>query len=145
MKLAALAACSMLVLSTQKRPAASVSDPPPGGIRLLSGYRYTCDDPGPCPYGSLSKQGGVTIKYFGGQTANYVEAAREKKNVAWTRDQIVSGEKVQVAMTKDGKLLVTFDRGLARNNFVADVKSVEDASDMLLMVLGFSSPVEKAK
>ena len=109
-----------------------------GGMRLLPGY--TCTPPQPIDgYWTISKKDGVTIRYQGGNVANVVhdivEDARRAGSISWTKVQIVEGGTAKVAATKDGHLLIN----IAPFNFDAKVDSVEQATDVLLMVLTYGS------
>ncbi len=113
-----------------------------GGIRMLPGYRSHVPA-GDHPEWAVSKEGGVTIRYDGGNVANvvhnHVRDAAADGSALWTREQVLNGRRVDVAMTRDGRLLVSIEPF----NFEARVESAEQATDVLLMVLTHVSVDER--
>jgi len=106
------------------------------GARLLPGYNYVAQPSDVCPWGDIKKKdgGGVAIHFSGGQVQNAVDSRRESNQLAWERRQRFGDTVAHVAMTKDSHLVVSYPGA----NFDAPVKSLEDVSDVLLMVLGYA-------
>ena len=113
-----------------------------GGMKLLPGY--SCSPPTVIDGAwTISKKDGVTIRYWGGNVANVVHSvvkdARRDGTALWTKEQLLSGRKAELAMTKDGRLLISIEPF----NFDAKVDSVEQATDALLMVLTYGESDDK--
>ena len=90
--------------------------------------------------GKVWKEGGVTFWYDIGRLAGNAVKAQEKDNLLWYKEQVVDGGPVQLALTKDRILYVTFPQMSA--NFNGKVKSDEEIVDMLLMVLTYAPPAK---
>ena len=122
--------------------AAQPADPAPGGIRLLPGYRHHTGMGIDSHVGRLWKENGLSIGYdIGVLAGNYTEYEAKVKAV-WFKEQVIGGRSVQLALTSDQMLYVTFPE--VRANFFGRVQSEEDVTDMLLMVLTYA-PTEKLK
>ena len=90
--------------------------------------------------GKIWKDQGLEIRYEGGIGAgNRVD--RNSSNLAWSREQTTATNRIQVAMTKDRVLLITFSPlPTVRSSmlkFYATVRNEEDIADTLLMVMGY--------
>jgi hypothetical protein len=111
-----------------------------GGIKLLPGYVASPPSSISSAW-TISKKDGVTIRYTGGNVANvihdHVQDAKRDGSALWTKEQLFGSQKAEVAMTKDGRMLIH----IAPFNFEAKVESVEQATDMLLMVLTYPAAV----
>ena len=111
------------------------ADDPPGSIKLLTGYTHQRLRGIDTQVGKISRKDGLTIQYDIGELAgNY--AAQRKSDAAWFKEQVIDGRTVQVALSKDRQLTVTFTKGPA--NFVATLKSDEDLAEVLLMLCTYS-------
>jgi hypothetical protein len=111
----------------------------PGGIKLLPGYAHQKLKGIDSRVGRISKNGGVRFQYdLGGLGwGNLVNnVLKDKDNLLWSREQVIDGRIVQLAMTKDRTLNVTFPE--TRANFYGTARSEEDVADMLLMVLSYA-------
>jgi hypothetical protein len=116
--------------------------PAPGGMTLLPGYQHERGMGIDTLVGKISKPDGLTIRYDIGELGgNYVKN-RAKNNAIWAKEQVIAGNKVQMALTNKKRLIVTFPDAYA--NFYGDVKAEGDIVDMLLMVLTYA-PSKKAK
>jgi hypothetical protein len=115
----------------------------PGGITLLPGY-HAVQRPGPdTSEGRIARAKGLTIDYnLTCETGSYVDIARRDVKLLWSREQQVDGQPVQIAMTTNKILYVSYPR--TRANFWTKVKSDQDLTDALLMLLTYRGPaVEK--
>src|SRR6185436_1016690 len=115
---------------------------PPGGITLLPGYQHERLRGADSVVGRIWKDQGLSIRYdIGGLAGNRVTG---NPNLQWSKEKIVSGNRVQMALTKDRTLIVVFSsvapgpRGVPGSmlpaNFYATVSNEEDIADMLFMV-----------
>ena len=124
--------------------AASADDPRPGSITLLDGYKHQKLQGIDTRVGKIWKDGGITIQYDIGRLAgNYAQQQRKYQadQLLWDKQQTVKEERVQLALTKDRELFVSFPGHSA--NFYGKVQTEEDLVDALLMVLTYV-PAEKA-
>ncbi len=124
--------------------AASADDPPPGSITLLDGFKHQTLQGIDTRVGKIWKDGGITIQYDIGRLAgNYAEQQRtyQADQLVWHKQQTVKAKRVQLALTKDRELFVSFPDHSA--NFFGKVQKEEDLVDALLMVLTYL-PAEKA-
>ena len=138
MKIAAfcLAALMSAAFSVRQEQSSDQAAPVFGGMMLLPGY--ACTPPSAIEgRWTISKVDGATIQYSGGNVANVVHSwvrdARRDGTAAWAKEQVIHGRTAEVAMTKDGHLLVS----IAPFNFSARVDSIEHATDVLLTVLTY--------
>ena len=125
--------------------AASADDPPPGSITLLDGFKHEKMQGIDTRVGKIWKDGGITIQYDIGRLAgNYAEQQRKYQadQLLWDRQQTWRGQPVELAMTKDRQLYVSFPERHA--NFYGKVQKEQDLVDALLMVLTYL-PAEKAE
>ncbi|MEE9128805.1 MAG: hypothetical protein V3T84_02215 [Phycisphaerales bacterium] len=125
--------------------AASADDPPPGSITLLDGYKHQKLQGIDTQVGKIWKDGGITIQYDIGRLAgNYAEQQRKYQadQLVWHKQQTVKAKRVQLALTKDRELFVSFPDHSA--NFYGKVQKEEDLVDALLIVLTYL-PAEKAE
>ncbi len=125
--------------------AASADDPPPGSITLLDGYKHQKLQGIDTRVGKIWKDGGITIQYDIGRLAgNYAQQQRKYQadQLLWDRQQTWHGQLVELAMTKDRQLYVSFPERHA--NFYGKVQEEQDLVDALLMVLTYL-PAEKAE
>ena len=140
MSLIRLAILASLLVGSGQQEMTSSADTgwPLGGVRLLPGYRYLSQSTEGCPCGTIERadKKGVRIVHTAGNVPHVVDDARKKDNLAWERRQRVNGWDAEIGMSKDGRLLVSY--GLV--NFTAKIDSIEDAADVLLMILGFPAP-----
>ena len=116
-----------------------VPDPPPG-IALLKGYQHERCMGRDSSQGRIWKDQGLEIRYESGMGAgNRVE--QNTSNLIWSREHTTSTNRVQIGMTRDRALLVTFSPlpgfRMPMLNFYATTRSEEDIADALLMVLAY--------
>ena len=126
-------------------PAASADDPPPGSITLLDGFKHQKLQGIDTRVGKIWKDGGITIQYDIGRLAgNYAQQQRKYQadQLLWDRQQTWHGQPVELAMTKDRQLYVSFPERHA--NFYGKVQGEQDLVDALLIVLTYL-PAEKAE
>ena len=137
-----LASIALLVGLQSKPPAPAERGWVFGDLKLLPGYVAAPPDSLNGSW-TISKKDGVTIRYQGGNVANvvhdWVQDATRDGNVAWAREQDVHGRKAKVAATKDGRMLIH----IAPFNFEAKVETIEQATDLLLMVLSYGAGDER--
>ncbi|MCH8165366.1 MAG: hypothetical protein IH889_07130 [Planctomycetes bacterium] len=125
--------------------AASADDPPPGSIKLLDGFKHQRMQGIDTRVGKIWKENGITIQYDIGRLAgNYAQQQRKYQadQLVWDRQQTWHGEPVELAMTKNRQLYVSFPESHA--NFYGQVQKEEDLVDALLMVLMYV-PAKKAE
>jgi hypothetical protein len=135
MKTGVLVAYSIiLVLSSVQTGAAEGSDPP-GSIRLLPGFEHERGKGIDSRVGRIWGGDGLTIYYDIGPMAGYFVQPEKRSEYLWYREQVVAGNPIRIAFTKEKNLLVTFPRAFA--NFRASVTDDEALVDMLLMVVTF--------
>lgn len=107
-----------------------------GSIRLLPGYEWQQGRGADSAVGKITRRGGLTIYYdIGGMAGNQVDARKRAKDFRWSKDQVVGGSPVQILVSKDRWLVVTFPDDHA--NFNCQLKSDEELTDALLMVLTY--------
>jgi hypothetical protein len=115
-------------------------DPTPGGIKLLPGYKHQKLHGIDTRVGKVWKEGGLNIQYDIGRLAGNQVKGQAKDTLLWYKEHVVDGRAVQLALSKDRMLFVTFTEGPA--NFYGKTKSDEEIVDMLLMVLTYAPPVK---
>lgn len=119
-----------------------VSPPtPPGNIKLLPGYIHETKRGIDSRVGEINKKGGLTIRYdIGDMAGNYAESfyAREKQNVIWIKNQKINNQDTIIVLLKDGSIYATFTTLSA--NFMSNVKTNEDLTDFLLMIMTYGTP-----
>ncbi len=108
----------------------------PGGIQLLPGYKHEKLKGIDTRVGKIWKDGGLSFSYDIGKGAGNQAKGQDKKNVLWFKEQVVAGHAVQLALTKDQTLYVSFPQTHA--NFYGQVKTSADLADLLLMVLTYA-------
>jgi hypothetical protein len=112
------------------------SSPPPGGIRLLTGYVHIQDRGIDTRVGRIRKEGGLDIRYdIGPLAGEYVNRCLSNNTCLWYKEQQLRGGLVKVALRNDGIIFATFPTTTA--NFYALVRSQEDIADFLLMILTY--------
>ena len=114
------------------------ANPTPGGIRLLPGYQHQKEVGKDTRIGKIWNEAGLTLRYDIGRGAGNMVKGQEKTNVLWSKEQVVDGHPVHLALTKDRMLFVTFPETSA--NFYAKTKSDEEVVEILLMVLTYAPP-----
>jgi len=110
------------------------------GIALLKGFQNERCIGRDSSQGRIWKDQGLEIRYEGGMGAgNRVE--QNRSNLVWSREHTTGTNRVQIAMTKNRELLVTFSPvpgfRTPMLNFHATIGSEEDIADTLLMVMGY--------
>jgi hypothetical protein len=114
--------------------------PIPGGIKLLPGYKHEKLQGIDTRVGKIWKEGGLTIRYDIGRLAGNHVKAHSRENLLWYKEQVVDGRTVQLALTLDRILHVTFPETTA--NFFGMAKGDEEVADILLMVLTYAPPAK---
>lgn len=113
--------------------------PPPGGMRMLEGYRHEAlrgIDSNP---GRIWKPGGLEIHYdIGGLAGEYTDEY-EQRQMKWMKRQQIDGREVVILLTNEDRMIITFRRSGERAwaNFMATVKTPNDTTEVLLMVLTY--------
>ena len=113
--------------------------PPPGNMKLLSGYIYKPDFAIDAVVGTISKENGIQIEYSSGlNMGNFAMEIlyREKRNVAWEKNQQVNDKNLDIVYLNNGKIYATFNE---KTNFTSTVKTNEELSDFLLMIMTYGS------
>lgn len=128
-----------------------------GGIKLLDGYKYKPGKAVDAITGTIFKPNGLTINFEAGFSQGYAADRKNKEQYEWYKEQSVNGHTVRIAFVKPNLktvwepdtprspelgsiMLVTIPLGNERNNavnFRAEVLSLQEATDFLLMVLTF--------
>jgi hypothetical protein len=149
MRTRAIASMMLLLFGVAIGAMAADAPQPPGGLKLLSGYIHEPQQGFDSIVGRIFKKDGITISYevgrvraagglaIGGDFSSAVERL-PKDDVKWSREQTVAGQLMQVALTKKDVLYVTFPK--MGTNFNATVKSMDDLSDTLLMLVTYPEP-----
>jgi hypothetical protein len=134
---------AVLILSCFSAAAQSQNDPP-GKMVLLPGYQHERLAGIDTLVGRIWKDNGLSIRYdIGALAGNQIS---NNPNLQWSREQMVSGKRMQVGMTKNRLLIIVFSAPVAAApaisrdspaNFYATVTSDEDIADMILMVMTY--------
>lgn len=110
--------------------------PPPGGIKLLSGYVHTPGQGIDSTVGSIKKEGGLNIRYdIGVLAGEYVRLCQWNNSCVWYKEQQLNAGLVKIALRNDGIIFTTFPRTMA--NFYTNVRTEEDIAEFLIMILTF--------
>jgi hypothetical protein len=116
-----------------------------GNMKLLPGYVQMRRRGRDSSVGNISKENGLEIRYdIGRMAGNYVSsfAEREKENVLWLKSHEVNGQKLSIVYLKDGKIYANFDDYA---NFFSTVKSNEELTDFLLMIMTYDAKKSRKK
>lgn len=111
--------------------------PPPGGLILLPGYQHTSGCGIDTATGTIEKENGLFIRYdIGVLTDNF--AAREvNRNVQWYRNEKVGDATVLIVLTRENKIIASFDNPKANFwSLAADQSSIDDFLKMILTYRG---------
>lgn len=116
--------------------------PPPGGIKLLPGYEHV---PG-CGIdtlgGYIRKKGGIEIHYdIGVMAGNFAMRYADSPVAEWTRTEQLQDDTVLIVLTKENRIVATFETSIA--NFTANIASQSDIDDFLKIVLTYNPPKRK--
>jgi hypothetical protein len=114
--------------------------PAPGNIKLLPDYTHESKQGIDSAVGIISKKDGLTISYdIGRMAGNYVGSvySREKPNLVWLKTQKINNQEVVILYLKNGNVYATFQDSNA--NFFATVKTDEELTDFLLMIMTYGS------
>jgi hypothetical protein len=148
-----LTGVAILFLMTQS---AFSDDPRIGSIKLLPGYKHEKLQGFDSIVGTIAKPKGkgLTILYdigaipkgairFGGSFTDRAKLA-PKNQLRWYKEQTIKGDPVHIAYLKDDSLLVAFPKSIPGKgiNFYTEVKTLEEMTDALLMLMTF--PKDKA-
>jgi hypothetical protein len=110
------------------------SFPPPGNMTLLPGYEHMPHYGIDTQVGVIKKIGGMTIDYdIGFLAGNF--AVRYVGSAEWVRTEQAGNDSVLIVLTKDKRIIATFEKAVA--NFHARVGSQSDIDDFLKMVLTY--------
>jgi hypothetical protein len=128
---------------------------PPGAINLLPDYTHERKQGFDSIPGVISKKGGLEIVYdigsipkpgaprFGGQFSDRAKAVPAAQRL-WYKEQIVNGQPVHLAWTKQKRLLASYPK--SGINFSVNVKTFEELADALLIILSYpEAPKAPAK
>jgi hypothetical protein len=110
----------------------------PGRIRLLPGYTHRRGQGIDSAVGSITRQGGLVIRYDIGPLAGVYTDCKTcgwTEGELWRRNQVINGRDVKIVFTKSKLLVISFPDTHA--NFYATVMSESDIADTLLMVLTY--------
>ncbi|MCA9067776.1 MAG: hypothetical protein KDA84_02570 [Planctomycetaceae bacterium] len=128
-------------------------DPPPGNIQLLPGYTHKALQGIDSQPGVIEKEGGLKIHYdigavippgqprFGGSFSDQPKAIPKNRR-EWYKEQIIAGQPVHIAYTKQHVLMAAFPKGGI--NFSVKAETNEEITEALLMILSYPKPVAKA-
>ena len=125
---------AIILLALPSYPQATKADLP-GSIQLLPGYTHKKEQGFDTSIGKIYKVRGITISYDIGGLAGRRIDPEEKSDYAWYKEQTINNQTVRIAMSRDRELTVTFVKDSA--NFWARVRTNEDITDVLLMVLTY--------
>lgn len=117
--------------------------PPPGNIKLLPEYIYKIGQGIDAVVGTISKGNGLQIEYQSGSNMGDFATDvfyRERKKVVWKKNQVVNNKKLILVYLNDGRIYANFDE---RTNFTSTVKTNEELTDFLLMMMTYGSKIEK--
>src|SRR5437773_1016534 len=109
MKKIVLAAIMISVLRTSFP--GQESDPPPGSIKLLPGYKHQTERAIDSTVGKIWRDGGPTIRYDIGTLAGEYVIRKDRgkySKYSWYREQTLGKHIVRLALKKDGQLMVTY-------------------------------------
>ena len=110
--------------------------PPPGGIKLLSGYVHIPGRGIDSTVGSIKKEGRLNIRYdIGVLAGEYVNHCRRDNTCVWYKEQQLNAGLVKIALQRNGFIVATFPRTMA--NFYTEARTEEDVAEFLLMILTF--------
>jgi MarR-like DNA-binding transcriptional regulator SgrR of sgrS sRNA len=118
-------------------PLKSSADSPPGSIRLLTNYKHKFDEFESTDtwIGKIWKEDGITITYCIGDMAGEWANPKKQSEYLWYKEQVIDKQIIRTALTRDNELRVTFPKRKA--NFYGTVKSQEDITEFLLIVLTY--------
>lgn len=112
----------------------------PGYIRLLPGYSIKPEQGVDSQVGEIVREGELSIAYDIGEMAgvytNVCKWCENTKTQVWRKEQVISGHKAVVVFAKEKRLIVSFPETHA--NFYATIRSPQQMTDMLLMVLTYT-------
>jgi hypothetical protein len=114
---------------------AQEGDPPPGSIKLLPSYRHKTEQGIDTAVGRIWKEGGLTITYDIGRLAGHYAGPDAHADFLWRKEQVLGGQIIWCALTKEGQLIITFPKTSA--NFFAKLKTQEEFAEVLLMILTY--------
>jgi hypothetical protein len=115
--------------------------PPPGNIKLLPGYEHTPGCGIDTTVGHIIKDGGLDIGYnIGSLAGNFASRYSNPDLTEWIRTEKVGEDSVLIVLTKQKRIIATFEKDVA--NFTSTVASQSDIDDFLTMVLSFN-PVKR--
>jgi hypothetical protein len=123
------AAYALLTLSDELIPA-------PGNMTLLAGYEHQPQCGIDTAVGVIKKAGGIEINYDNGRLAGNFASRYANSSIAeWTRTEQIDGDSVVIVLTKEKRIIATFEN--ANANFFARVGSQSEIDDFLKMVLTY--------
>jgi hypothetical protein len=124
----------------------AAANDPPGKMELLPGYKHEPLQGIDSIVGKVSNPMGLSIQYeigrvrkpgefgLGGDFTDQAKAVPEADR-RWYREHRIGGQSVHIALSKENSLSVSYpDTGV---NFHVTVKSSEDLTDALLMILSY--------
>lgn len=123
----------------------TISDKIPGNIKLIKGYKHQSIPADDAVSGEIYKEHELVIRYEMGGMQGITANPRNKKKYKWYKEQIINGRQVNIALTQDDDLIVSFILGpnpettTYAANFTARISNPEDLADALIMILTFDS------
>lgn len=115
------------------------SVPAPGNIKLLPGYEHIPSCGIDTAGGYIKKVGGVELHYdIGHMAGNFARRYSNSYNAEWTRTERVGDDTVLIVLTKQNRIVATFEKAVA--NFTANVISQDNIDDFLKMILTYNAP-----
>lgn len=116
--------------------------PAPGNIKLLPGYEHVPGCGIDTTVGDIKKVDGIEIRYdIGRMAGKYAMRYANSYSAEWTRTEQVGDDSVLIVLTKEKRIIATFEKAVA--NFTAYVASKADIDDFLKMILTYKPPVRK--
>ena len=118
--------------------------PAPHGLLLLPGYKHKgATDFEGNDSGQIWKKGGLRITYEMGFNEGQAVTPEKKKEYVDYVEKVVNGRTVRYALTKEGKFILTMPLNNNPNtshaaNFYTNVKTLEEAADLITMGLAFA-------
>jgi hypothetical protein len=118
--------------------------PPPGALQLLPGYTHVPKQGFDSVAGEISKKDGLTIQYEIGRVrkpgafalgGDFSDRAAGLRDAEWLKKQVVNGQTMNVAYSKDNMLYVSFPESGV--NFHVKAKTPEEVAEVLLMLLTY--------
>ncbi len=126
------------MISQTRCTQSSTPVPLPGNIKLLDSYVHEKRKGIDTDVGSITKNGGLEIRYdigplAGNATGLYAMVNKDK--LLWYKGQYFNGDELWTAAFKDGFIMATFVKSDA--NFFATTKTSEDIVEFFLTIMTY--------